>query len=448
MKPLKLSDIASACEGNLHGNKDAFISNIVTDSRQVDKNSLFAAIKGEKADGHDFIEQTKEKGAVCVLCEKEPKTDINYILVDSTLVALKKIAKYYRSLFNIPFIGITGSVGKTSTKEMISSVLSQKFNVHKTAKNFNNELGVPLTLFGLEEEHEIAVIEMGISDFLEMSRLSDMVQPDICVITNIGYCHLENLKDLNGVRKAKTEMFDYIKKGGKIYLNGDDEKLFEIKDVNGIVPCFYGINAHNDYYAKNIKDTLTSGVECTLCHKNDRIDVTIPALGVHMVQNALCAMAIAKDFKLSNEQIKHGIENFTNVGSRSRVIDTGYITIIDDCYNANPNSVRAGINTLKKFDSRTVAVIGDMKELGENEISMHAEVGKYIFDCGIDVLIAVGSLSKAMAENFDGSIYFETVEDASNKIIKYIKPKDTVLVKASHSMHFEKLVDVLKELKN
>ena len=254
MKPLKLSDIASACGGKLHGDKDAFIKNIVTDSRQADKNSLFAAIKGEKVDGHDFIEQTKAKGAVCVLCEKAPQAEINYILVDSTLTALKKIAKYYRSLFSIPFIGITGSVGKTSTKEMISSVLGEKFNVHKTAKNFNNELGVPLTLFGLEEEHEIAVIEMGISDFSEMSRLADMVQPNIGVITNIGYCHLENLKDLDGVKKAKAEMFDYIKKDGKIYLNGDDEKLFEIKDVNGITPCFYGINAHNEYYAKNIKD--------------------------------------------------------------------------------------------------------------------------------------------------------------------------------------------------
>ncbi len=231
MKPITLKEVAQACGGTLHGDPELRITSIVTDSRKAVEGSLFAAIKGERADGHRFIPMTVEQGAVCVLCEDAPVVDTPYIQVESTLIALKGIAEYYRSLFTIPFIGVTGSVGKTSTKELISSVLSQKYNVHKTSGNFNNELGVPLTLFGLEESHEAAVIEMGISGFGEMTRLAKMVRPDICVITNIGCCHLENLGDRDGVLKAKTEMFTYLKENGTIILCHDDDKL---RDRHGV----------------------------------------------------------------------------------------------------------------------------------------------------------------------------------------------------------------------
>ncbi|MBQ9247255.1 MAG: UDP-N-acetylmuramoyl-tripeptide--D-alanyl-D-alanine ligase, partial [Ruminococcus sp.] len=240
MKPITLQEVAAACNGALHGDPDIKITSIVTDSRQAKAGSLFAAIKGARADGHRFIPMTVEQGAVCVLCEEAPTVDTPYILVDSTLVALKGIAAYYRSLFSIPFIGITGSVGKTSTKEFISAVLAQKYKVHKTAGNFNNELGVPLTLFGLEESHEVAVIEMGISGFGEMTRLSKMVRPDISVITNIGCCHLENLGDRDGVLKAKTEMFAYLNDNATIILCHDDDKLSTVTEYNGIKPIFYG----------------------------------------------------------------------------------------------------------------------------------------------------------------------------------------------------------------
>ena len=254
-----------ACCGTLHGNPDAVITSIVTDSRKAGEGSLFAAIKGARVDGHRFIPAVAEQGAVCVLCEEKPDTDIAYIKVESTLVALKGIAEYYRSLFTIPFIGITGSVGKTSTKEFISAVLAQKYNVHKTGGNFNNELGVPITLFGLEEEHEVAVIEMGISGFGEMTRLSKMVRPDICVITNIGYCHLENLGDRDGVLRAKTEMFEYLKKDGVIILCHDDDKLRTVTDYHGIRPIFYG-TGNDEYRAENITEKGLDGIGCTLIH--------------------------------------------------------------------------------------------------------------------------------------------------------------------------------------
>ncbi len=443
MKPITLSEVARACGGELHGDPDLQITSIVTDSRKAGEGSLFAAIKGARADGHKFIPAVAEQGAVCALCEEAPQADIAYILVESTLVALKGIAEYYRSLFSIPFIGITGSVGKTSTKEFISAVLAQKYNVHKTGGNFNNELGVPITLFGLEESHEVAVIEMGISGFGEMTRLSKMVRPDISVITNIGYCHLENLGDRDGVLRAKTEMFTYLKDNGSIILCHDDDKLRTVTDYHGITPTFYG-TGNDEYRAENIVEKGLDGVGCTLIHGDTRIDVTIPTMGRHNVLNALCAMAVGTKLGLTPDEIKRGLESFRNVGSRNRIIKTAYYTIIDDCYNANPTSTKAGLDTLSKLSGRRVAVLGDMKELGKDEIALHREVGAYAKELGIDVLIAVGPLSEATAEGFgEGAYYYQNVDRCIDRIERHLHPDDTILVKASHSMQFERIVEAL-----
>ena len=451
MKPITLQEVAMACCGTLHGNPDAVITSIVTDSRKAGKGSLFAAIKGARVDGHRFIPAVAEQGAVCVLCEEKPDTDVAYIKVESTLVALKGIAEYYRSLFTIPFIGITGSVGKTSTKEFISAVLAQKYNVHKTGGNFNNELGVPITLFGLEEEHEVAVIEMGISGFGEMTRLSKMVRPDICVITNIGYCHLENLGDRDGVLRAKTEMFQYLSADGTIILCHDDDKLRTVTDYHGIRPTFYG-TGNDEYRAENITEKGLDGIGCTLIHRsrtddpddNARIDVTIPTMGRHNVLNALCAMAVGTQLGLTPEEIKRGLESFENVGSRNHIIKTDTLTIIDDCYNANPTSTKAGLDTLSKLSGRKIAILGDMKELGADEIALHREVGAYAKEVGIDMLVAVGPLSEATAEGYGkGAYYYPTVERCIDRLKRYLLPGDTILVKASHSMRFERIVEAL-----
>lgn len=444
MKPITLQEIASACGGTLCADPTVQITSIVTDSRKALIGALFAAIKGARVDGHSFIHTVAAQGASAVLCETAPDGDIPYILVPSTLSALKEIARYYRSLFSIPFVGVTGSVGKTSTKEMIASVLAEQYDVHKTGGNFNNELGVPLTLFGLEEHHEVAVIEMGISGFGEMTRLSRMVCPDIAVITNIGCCHLENLVDRDGVLKAKTEMFSYLNDHGHIVLCGDDDKLATVTEYRGIKPIFYGVDSARPYYAENIMEHALDSVSCTLCHDDTKIDVTIPAVGRHFVLNALCAFAVGDLLGLDAEQIRRGIEKFRNVGSRNHIVRTDRYTVIDDCYNANPTSVRAGLSSLSRIPGRRVAVLGDMKELGVHELELHREIGACAKALGIDRLIAVGTLARALAEGYgDDAVYYATVEDCIAHIESALQPGDTILIKASHSMHFEQITAAL-----
>ena len=447
MKKFTLAEIAASCGGKYVGDealKNTAITSVERDSRAVKDGSLFLAIKGERVDGHDFIEKCYDSGAVCAICEKAPENPKKpYILVDSTLNAVKDIAKAYREKFDIPVVGVSGSVGKTSTKEMLYAVLSQRFKTHKTQGNLNNELGVPLTILSMPEEAQAAVIEMGISGFGEMTRLSRVAQPTICVLTIIGCCHLENLGDRDGVMKAKTEMFKYARDGAEFILNGDDDKLSTITDVNGKKPIFFGIDSKNDYYAEDIENNGEGGVSCKLCFGDTKLDVTIPAIGTYMVSNALAAAAAGKLLGLSDEQIKNGVEAYKTVGSRANVINNGKIRIIDDCYNANPTSVKASLETLKNFRGRTVAVLGDMKELGTDELQLHFDTGAYAKQIGIDVVLCAGPLAKSLADGADGK-WYETKEELIKALPEIIKEGDTVLVKASHSMQFEKIVEFLK----
>ena len=447
MKKFTLAEIAASCGGKYVGEealKNTAITSVERDSRAVKDGSLFLAIKGERVDGHDFIEKCYDSGAVCAICEKAPENPKKpYILVDSTLNAVKDIAKAYREKFDIPVVGVSGSVGKTSTKEMLYAVLSQRFKTHKTQGNLNNELGVPLTILSMPEEAQAAVIEMGISDFGEMTRLARVAQPTICVLTIIGCCHLENLGDRDGVMKAKTEMFKYARDGAEFILNGDDDKLSTITDVNGKKPVFFGIDSKNEYYAEDIENNGEGGVSCKLCFGDTKLDVIIPAIGTYMVSNALAAAATGKLLGLSDEQIKNGVEAYKTVGSRANVINNGKIRIIDDCYNANPTSVKASLETLKNFNGRTVAVLGDMKELGTDELQLHFDTGAYAKQIGIDVVLAAGPLAKSLADGADGK-WYETKEELIKALPEIIKEGDTVLVKASHSMQFEKIVEFLK----
>ena len=454
MKDLSLFEIAAACNGTLnhtdYGN--LYITSVTTDSRKIGEKTLFVPLKGSKVDGHDFIMKTFESGAVCTLSEKDIVTDKPVIRVQSCYQAVKDIAEYYRSLFTIPFIGISGSVGKTSTKEMIASVLSQKFKVHKTQGNFNNELGVPLTIFGLEEYHEVAVIEMGISDFGEMTRLSKIVRPDICVITNIGDCHLENLGDRDGVLKAKTEMFAYRNKNGKIFLCGDNPHLATVRKVDNTETVFYGIenNGINTYYAKDIVNKSVDGISCTLCTPKENFAVTIPAIGSYMVANALVGVAIGEYLGMDAESMVQGVADYKTVGSRDGIIRTDFLTIIDDCYNASPISARGGVDNVNTFKGRKVCILGDMKELGKNSRRLHLETGEYVREQNIDVLIAIGTLAKDLADGCRGGntevYWFETTEQANENLKDILHKNDNVLVKASRAMKFENVVNFLKTL--
>ncbi len=446
-----IDDILRACGGRYIGDeelKSTEVSIIVTDSRKIESGACFAAIKGERSDGHDYIEQCFENGAVCAICENVPESPSKpCIAVKSTLEALKTVAESYRSLFSIPIVGITGSVGKTSTKEMIASVLSQKFNVHKTQGNFNNELGVPITLFGMNDSNTAAVIEMGISDFGEMTRLAKMVRPTHCVITNIGNCHLENLGDRDGVMKAKTEIFDYLTGERKIFLNGDDDKLITQKSRPDIEPIYFGLGDDNDYHAENIENRGADGISCTLVHGDRRIDVYINAIGTYMVSNALAAFAVGESLGMSDEEIARGVAAYKTVGSRDNLIKTDKIVIIDDCYNANPNSVMGAIDTLMNFSGRRVCILGDMKELGDNEYELHRSVGRYAREKGVDELIAVGKLAEGISEGFGGGAkHYAEVDDILRELKNVIKEGDSVLVKASRAMRLERIVAALGKI--
>lgn len=461
MKNLSLENIAAICGGRLFCNEretaEMVVSDIVTDNRKVTKDALFVAIKGNRVDGHDFIPSAYEAGACCVISEKIIATEKPFIVVDNSLPAIRKIAAFYREQLDIKVVGITGSVGKTSTKEMIYSVLAEKYNVLKTEGNFNNELGLPLTVFRIRDEHEIAVLEMGISDFGEMTRLSEIAKPDVAVITNIGLCHLENLKSRDGILKAKTEMFLNLSENGTIILNGDDDKLISVQDYNGIEPVFYHVHdadsgkCSNDskIYADNIMSDGIKGVRCTLHYNDSSFDVKINIPGKHMVYNAMAAMCAGKTFGLSDEEIKRGIEKLRPVNGRNNIIERNGITIIDDCYNANPVSMKAGIDVLSYAESRKVAVLGDMGELGTNEQMLHVEIGRYLADSDIDVIVLCGRLMNHaytyLLENSNNKklYYFDKIEDLISELERIIRQKDTILVKASHSMEFNKIIEKL-----
>lgn len=452
MKNLTLQNLAIACKGEIHNLNNDYIEvdNITIDSRNVTKDSLFIAIKGERVDGHEFIDECYKAGAICVISEKELNTDKPYIWVFSSVQALKDIAEFYLNGLNCKVVGITGSVGKTSTKEMIFSVLSQRYHVLKTEGNFNNEIGLPLTVFQIREDHQIAVLEMGISDFGEMSRLAKIAKPDVCVITNIGLCHLENLKNRDGVLKAKTEMFDFLKLDATIILNADDDKLATIKEIRGITPKFYGIKniKNQEFYADKIQPIGINAIKCSLHGKYKKdIDVKINIPGNHMVYNALAAACIGEIFNLSEEEIKRGIESILPVSGRNNILQINDITLIDDCYNANPISMKASIDVLSNADTRKVAILGDMFELGQEADRHHKDIGKYINHKNIDVVILAGKLMKnaylelhEKNENYN-LYYFEQLNDLIGELENIIQIGDTILVKASHGMNFTKIIN-------
>lgn len=456
MKNMSLTRIAKACGGVYYGSeemKEQCVTGIAIDSRKIEEGFLFVALRGERVDGHSFVASAYEKGAYACLVEEMPEQkEGTYIVVDSCLQALKDIAEYYRQSLDIKVIGITGSVGKTSTKEMISSVVSQKYNVQKTQGNFNNEIGVPLTIFSICEEHEVAVLEMGISEFGEMHRLSKMVRPDICVMTNIGLCHLENLKSRDGILQAKSEIYDFAKENCIAILNGDDDKLITLKSREAIHPKFYGLEAGNDIYAENIVDKGLEGIQCDIVSKAGRMNVWIPIPGMHMVYNALAGAQVGLELGLTLEEIKAGIEALKPTGGRNNILKVNDMTVIDDCYNANPVSMRSSLDVLAKAKGRKVAILGDMGELGAEEKQLHYGVGEYAAGLNVDVLVCVGALSMEMkkaAESVNDSktivLYYEDRDSMIGELSKIVMAGDTVLVKASHFMGFEKVVGELKK---
>lgn len=454
MKAMTLRAICKACGGSYVGpedNLDKCVEGIAIDSRKIANGWLFAATVGERVDGHSFIPDCYEKGALCCLGEHAPQGEAHsYIRVASTFQALKDIAQYYRSTLSIPVIGITGSVGKTSTKEMIASVLSVKFNTLKTAGNFNNEIGLPLTVFNIRSEHEAAVLEMGISDFGEMHRLSRIARPNLCVMTNIGLCHLEFLGDRDGVLKAKSEIFDFAADGAKAIVNGDDDKLRTLKTRKDLDCITFGMETSNDVYAENVENLGLDGMRCTISTPLGNFDAHIHIPGLHMVYNALAAACVGIECGLTLEEIQQGIENAEALSGRNHIIHTKDHIVMDDCYNANPVSMKASLDVLASSHGRTVAILGDMGELGTDERALHASVGSYAAQKHIDLLLCVGTLSEEIvreAKSVDPAMdaqLFSSKDALIEKLPQLLHKGDCILVKASHFMQFEKIVEALR----
>ena len=454
MNNITLEKILKVCNGSFYGDNNLLntsVSGITIDSRKVEEGFLFIPIKGERYDGNDFIDSAYEKKAICCLTEKRPKTNNHpYILVDSCFQAFKDLAEYYRSLFSAKVIAITGSVGKTTTKEMAVSILSQKYRVLKTQGNYNNEIGLPLTLLNIKEDCEVVVLEMGMNNFGEISRLSKMARPDVCVLTNIGVSHIENLKSREGILKAKTEIFEYMNKDGTVILNGDDDMLSTLKNSK-LNAVFYGICNTNDIYADKIIDMGLEGTNCNIHFSDNNINVHIPSPGKHMIYNSLAAAAVGKALGLSNEEIKKGIETSVPASNRMNITKGDDITIINDVYNASPASVNAAIDVLCYSAGRKVCILGDMFELGEHSAQFHYDVGQYAALKNIDLIICAGNMAKHISlgaiENGNGCtvVYFYNQDIMINAISNLILKDDTVLVKASRGMQFENTVEELQK---
>lgn len=455
---LEIQGTINACGGRFlgGGEKSAIITSVSTDTRTIQAGALFVPIKGEHFDGHDYILQAAEKGAVCALTEKQSQpldVGIPIIYVNSTRSALMDLADYYRRRHNVKVVAITGSAGKTTTKDMITDILSQKYKTKSTIKNFNNDIGMPLSIFQLEPNDEALVLEMGMNHAGEIHKLSLVGVPDIAVITHIGDAHIENFENREGILHAELEIVDGLRTGGTVILNGDDPLLTgkiakeKITQFNVLFPS-----------SENIVKAEPIGFQESRCHFNWRgedIYITVPIPGAHMVMNSLLACAVGMEMGISPAQISKAFENFTPPEGRLNIINANGMTIIDDAYNANPASMIEAIKVLCRRTSengelRRVAILGDMNELGHIARKRHAEVGEFAATAEIDLLIAIGTLSKNIYDNFisknskNKAVYFETLAEFQPYLNQILQNGDLVLVKASRGMLFEKIINQLK----
>lgn len=451
MNGLNLLTIAAACGGAYVGDADLAHrqpNELVIDSRLVKEGNLFAALPGEKVDGHAFVSKAFDAGAAACLVTHVPAGETRpCIVVEDVVAAMGDIAAAYRATLQIPVIGITGSVGKTTMKEMIASVLEQRFSVLKTDKNFNNHMGVPMTLSRIDPEHRAAVVEMGINHFGEMEYLAKIVRPDVAVFTNIGRCHLEYLGDRYGVLLAKTEMMPYIKKTGTVFVCGDDDLLAHY-GYAGLEIFTFGTKEDCYVHAENIVVHGKDGIDCDIVCLDRRIPVKINAYGKHMILAALGAAAVCLNFGMSDKDIAAGIAAYQPVGGRAAIVEADGYTVINDCYNANPDSMKSAIESLAMCPGRRVAVLGDMYELGSESVNMHREMGEVCVKEGIEALITCGELGADIAAaakeaGMTNVTHFADCESLATAIRGLVKPGDYVLVKASHGLHLEAVVEAL-----
>ena len=433
-----INDIVRITGGVLHGEADggAPVTGAVIDSRAAGEGIMFCALKGERVDGHDYIASALAQGASCALASRAPEgVPGPVIVVPDVQRAMAVLARETRERFPGPVVGVVGSSGKTTTKEMCAAVLSEKYKTLRTEGNLNNELGVPLTLFRLDKSTEAAVVELGISDFGEMTRLGKMAQPDIAVYTLIGRSHLNALHDLDGVLRAKTELLDEIRPDALIIVNGDDERLAALRPRQRTLS--YGLGERCEVRALDVK--WEGGVRFTVARGERRFEVKIPAFGRHLVYSALAAAAVGMELGLSDAEIAAGLANYAPVGRRARVIEAGGVTVVDDCYNSNPDSCEMAVESAAGLGGRLVCVLGDMLNLGPDSDKMHKEVGDAARRHGA-LLLTCGESSRSM-----GGEHYESREALISAVKERVRPGDTVLIKASNAMRFDEVTEALLE---
>ena len=448
MTPCTAREICAAVGGTLLQDSGAPVTGVTTDSRAVQPGQLFIPLVGERFDGHAYIGKALDGGAAGCLTAREPEALLPgklYIQVADTRMALKALASWYRDKFDLPVVQVTGSAGKTTTKEMIASVLSQRYNTLRTEGNFNNDIGAPLTLLRLMPEHQAAVIETGMNHFGEIRYLGEMVRPDIAVITNVGDAHIENLGNTRqGILRAKCEIFENLTPEGIAVLNGDDELLNTVTLPQTILRC--GVGDGCGVRVTDIDDRGLEGVACTVTIEGEYYRLTTSAPGRYMIYPMAMAAAIGRRLGLTGEEIAAGVAAYTTVGSRMHLIRLpGERLVIDDCYNANPQSMAEGLRMLAASPARhRVAVLGDMGELGQLTAQAHRDMGALTRRLGLTA-VAVGEKMHALTETDPQAQWFATVEEAMPAIRQLFTPGTAVLVKASHAMHFERIVKELEK---
>ena len=450
MIPCTVREICAAVGGTLlQGEGDALITGVTTDSRAVSAGQLFIPLTGERFDGHAYIDVALTAGAAGCLTARTPETLLPgkaYVQVADTRLALAALAAWYRSRFDLPVVQITGSAGKTTTKEMVAAVLSQRYDTLKTQANFNNDIGTPLTLLGLAPRHQAAVIETGMNHFGEIRYLGAMVRPDIAVITNVGDAHIENLGNTRqGILQAKCEIFEHLSPDGIAVLNGDDPLLNTVALPQTILRCGRGEGC--DVRITDVDDRGIEGVSCTVTTAQASYRLHTDSPGAYMIYPMAMAAAIGEALGLTGEEITAGVAAYVPTGSRMHLIrlPEGRL-LIDDCYNANPQAMAEALKLLAAASfRRRAAVLGDMGELGELTTSAHRAIGALTGELGLDTVIAIGEKARDIAAAAPGAQWYPSVSDAMPAVRAAFTDGTAMLVKASHAMHFENIVKELEQ---
>jgi len=452
MHKLTLAEIVRVTGADSNSDAEIIFDGITTDSRKITAGVLFVALKGERFNGEDFAADALKKGAAAVLVSRNFAQDVDGVVikVDDTLTAYRQIAGSWRNRFDLPVVAITGSNGKTTTKDLTAAALTQLGQVLKTSANFNNEVGVPLTLLQLNANHKAAVVEIGMRGLGQIAELAKFVRPTIGIVTNVNETHIELLGSIENIARAKGELVDAIPAGGTVILNADDPHVAAMKNsvADGVKVITYGLESPADVTAKNFLIGNIS-TEFVLTHAGIEYDFEIPMLGRHNVSNALAAVAAGLSLGLTIDEIQRGISTLTTTKMRFEVIRRDGLTIVNDAYNASPASMRVALRTTAEiYDGRKIAVLGDMLELGAVSEKLHREVGAELVKNNFDTLIALGELGKFIAEGARDAgltnVYFVgSHEEAAQKILELVEEGDTILFKASHAMHMEKIIELI-----